>query len=87
MAIAPNACVVGDTKITMADGSTLSIEDLGTKLGVDVRSFEYLDVDMDDGKTMEIHIGQEILIKRDEKNVRIIASELREDDEVLEVLD
>ena len=87
MAIAPNACVVGDTKITMADGSTLSIEDLGTKLGVDVRSFEYLDVDMDDGTTIEIHIGQEILIKRDEKNVRIIASELREDDEVLEVLD
>jgi ribonucleotide reductase alpha subunit len=87
MAIAPNACVVGDTKITMADGSTLSIEDLGTKLGVDVRSFEYLDVDMDDGTTMEIHIGQEILIKRDEKNVRIIASELREDDEVLEILD
>jgi ribonucleoside-diphosphate reductase alpha chain len=87
MAIAPNACVVGDTKIMMGDGSTLSIEDLGTKLGVDVRSFEYLTVDMDDGSTMDIHIGQEILIKREEKIIKIIAAELLNDDEIIEILD
>jgi len=86
MAIAPNACVIGDTKILMGDGSTLSIEEIGVRLGVDMKSLEHLNVDLDDGTTIELHIGQEILIKRDGKNIKIIASELYENDEIIEVL-
>jgi hypothetical protein len=86
MAIAPNACVVGDTKIIMGDGSTMSIEDIGIRLGVDTRSLEYLTVDLDDGTTMDLHIGQEVLVKREDKSIKIIASELCNDDEIMEIL-
>ncbi len=85
MAIAPNACVVGDTRIVMSDGSISSIEDIGYKLNVDMDSFNFLKIDLEDGTTRELHLGQPLLIKRDGKELSIIAAELMDGDDILDM--
>jgi hypothetical protein len=85
MAIAPNACVVGETKIIMSDETTKSIEDIGTSLNINMRSFDYLTIDTYDGSTMEIHLGKMLLVERDGKKISIIAAELIENDDILEI--
>ena len=86
LAIAPNACVTSDTKIISSDGESISFDDIGAKLGVDMKSFEYLTVDFDDGTSKEIHIGQTIEILRDGRIMQVIASELIENDEITKIL-
>jgi len=83
LAIAPNACVTSDTKIISSDGESISFDDIGAKLGVDMKSFEYLTVDFDDGTSKEIHIGQSLKVSRDGSEISIIASELIENDEII----
>jgi ribonucleoside-diphosphate reductase alpha chain len=85
IACAPNACVVGETKIIMSDETTKSIEDIGTSLNINMRSFDYLTIDTYDGSTMEIHLGQMLLVERDGKKISIIAAELIENDDILEI--
>jgi ribonucleotide reductase alpha subunit len=85
MAVAPNACVVGETKIIMSDETTKSIEDIGTSLNINMRSFDYLTIDTDDGSTMEIHLGKMLLVERDGRKISIIAAELIENDDILEI--
>jgi ribonucleoside-diphosphate reductase alpha chain len=63
-AIAPNACVTGDTKILTSDNSSISFYELGEKMGVDMESFENISVDLEDGQSIEFHLGASLLVER-----------------------
>ena len=83
MAIAPNACVTGDTEIIMSNGSVASFEDIGTMLGIDMDSFEMITIDTEDGRAIEIHIGAPLSVNRDGDVINIIAAELLPEDEII----
>jgi ribonucleoside-diphosphate reductase alpha chain len=83
MAVAPNACVTGDTEIIMSNGSVASFEDIGTMLGIDMDSFEMITIDTEDGRTIEIHIGAPLSVNRDGDVINIIAAELLPEDEII----
>jgi ribonucleotide reductase alpha subunit len=85
-AIAPNACVTGDTKILTSDNSSISFYELGEKMGVDMESFENISVDLEDGQSIEFHLGASLLVERNGQELEIIAAELIEDDEILKIL-
>jgi ribonucleoside-diphosphate reductase alpha chain len=85
-AIAPNACVTGDTKILLSDNSSISFYDLGQRMDVDMESFENISIDLEDGQTIELHLGAPLLVDRHGQQIEIIAAELIEDDEILKLL-
>lgn len=83
LAIAPNACVTGDTSIILADGESAKISDVINKMGFNHDDFEYLDIELDDGTIRKIHVGQSLTVSRDGETIQIIGLELKEDDDII----
>lgn len=86
MAIAPNACLQKEARIQMADHTIQSLEELINQYGeVSVKELENITITLEDGTTKNLSHTDFVLVKRNGKTKSIIAYNLKEGDELLEV--
>jgi len=86
MAIAPNACLQKEARIQMADHTIQSLEELINQYGeVSVKELENITITLEDGTTKNLSYTDFVLVKRNGKTKSIIAYNLKEGDELLEV--
>jgi hypothetical protein len=87
IAVAPTtSCATPETKFLDSEGLSIDYFELFKRGGLDLNSFLNIDLEMEDGSIKTLHYKTPVKIKRNEVIHIEIAATLKENDEIIEIL-